>query len=315
MAQKEGFTKTDMERVGLFQEMTYHTINDRYKRPGAVGFNEAAGKGKQILPGGTKMRSAQQYGYFNEKFNRVFEGEGYTDPIKRRRQHRLTEGKKNIGKPFLPSNGEKQPSGLGSHYGTLGGNVSAFSPANRAGKDYKAPGRNFTTNPLKKGTGYGYSNVTIGNYHKYQSDAYERARELQKKDIERHRSMLKGGAFRLNMHPHALFDDNPYRGDRPIARKESAGGLRDVKPFKPSSPGKNPGGMKSGTFDPYPSHSADPYKIKYPKSVNVVNKSGKTFMPSPGPKSAPVNSIVNQNVIRTINAQNYKTLQSSIMSY
>ena len=56
--------------------------------------------------------------------------------------------------------------------------------------------------------------------------------------------------------------------------------------------------MKAGTFDPYPTHSADPYKVKVPRSVNVVNKSGRTFMPSQGPKSTPTVSIVNQNVLK-----------------
>jgi hypothetical protein len=31
--------KTDMERVGLFKEMTYHTIGDKYKRPGDSKFS------------------------------------------------------------------------------------------------------------------------------------------------------------------------------------------------------------------------------------------------------------------------------------
>lgn len=61
-----------------------------------------------------------------------------------------------------------------------------------------------------------------------------------------------------------------------------------------------PAGMKAGTFDPYPSHSADPYKVKVSRSVNIVNKSGKTFMPSQGPKSTPTVSIVNQNVLKYV---------------
>lgn len=59
-----------------------------------------------------------------------------------------------------------------------------------------------------------------------------------------------------------------------------------------------PGGNKSGCFDNYPSHSNDPYKVAHHKVVNVVNKHGKIFVPNPGPKSAPVNSVVNQNVIK-----------------
>ena len=56
--------------------------------------------------------------------------------------------------------------------------------------------------------------------------------------------------------------------------------------------------MKAGTFDPYPSHSADAYGIVVKRPVHVVNKTGKIFVPSPGPKSAPQNSIVNQNVVK-----------------
>ena len=59
-----------------------------------------------------------------------------------------------------------------------------------------------------------------------------------------------------------------------------------------------PAGCKAGTFDPYPSHSADPYKMKIHRPVNVVNKSGKIFTPSQGPKSTPTVSIVDQNVMR-----------------
>ncbi len=75
----------------------------------AAKFNEGAGKGKQILPGGNKTKSALQQGYFNDHFQRVMEGEAFSDPIKRRRQHRLKESTKNIGKPFLPSSGDKKP--------------------------------------------------------------------------------------------------------------------------------------------------------------------------------------------------------------
>ena len=71
-------------------------------------FNEAAGRGKQMLPGGRKSKSALPSGYFSDKFSRVLEGESYTDPVKVRRQDRMKEAQKNIGKPFLPSSGEKK---------------------------------------------------------------------------------------------------------------------------------------------------------------------------------------------------------------
>nr|KAG5702770.1 hypothetical protein BaRGS_003644 [Batillaria attramentaria] len=103
------------------------------------------------------------------------------------------------------------------------------------------------------------------------------------------------------MHPEEFFDGNPFRNDKlPPVRKQStsAGPKTDLKPFKPSSPGKKPMGGKFGTFDPYPSHSADPYTVKVKKSMAAVNKSGKIFVPSPGPKTTPVHSIVEQNIMR-----------------
>ncbi|KAK7491210.1 hypothetical protein BaRGS_00017481 [Batillaria attramentaria] len=277
--------KTDMERVGLFQEMSFVTTGDRYKTT-ALNFNEAATKGKQMLPGGLKERSATQAGYFQEKFGRVFEGEGYSDPIKRRRQYRMEQSKRNLGKPFLPSNGEKMVCGLGNHYGTIGGPVPAFSAVKREPKSVKAPGKNVQTNPGKKGTGYGFLGVTIGKYPNNLSDPFDNDKERARKEVQRHKSSLKGGAFRLNMHPEEFFDGNPFRNDK-------------LPP---------PMGGKFGTFDPYPSHSADPYTVKVKKSMAAVNKSGKIFVPSPGPKTTPVHSIVEQNIMRSMNIQNYRAM-------
>ena len=59
------------------------------------------------------------------------------------------------------------------------------------------------------------------------------------KDNAHHRQAMKGTAFKLNMHPSAFFDENPYRGDRPLPPSKKQGDHKqDVKPFKPSSPGK-----------------------------------------------------------------------------
>lgn len=71
-------------------------------------------------------------------------------------------------------------SGAGNHYGTFSGPINAFSPVSKGKKAADSPGKNFLTNPPKKGTGYGYLHVTIGASPKYMSDAYERARELRK---------------------------------------------------------------------------------------------------------------------------------------
>ena len=62
---------------------------------------------------------------------------------------------------------------------------------------------------------------------------------ILQKENDAHRKSLKGGAFRLNMHPKSTFDENPYRSDRPLPPAKKADSKKlDVKPFKPSSPGK-----------------------------------------------------------------------------
>jgi hypothetical protein len=71
-------------------------------------------------------------------------------------------------------------SGAGNYYGTFSGPMSAFSPVGKGKKPHVSNGRNFLTNPPKKGTGYGYLHVTIGNPPKYMTDGYDRAKEARK---------------------------------------------------------------------------------------------------------------------------------------
>lgn len=54
--------------------------------------------------------------------------------------------------------------------------------------------------------------------------------------------------------------------------------------------------MKAGTFEPYPSHSADPYVVKL--ASQATSKDTKVFHPPGGPKSRPVQSIMTLNVKR-----------------
>lgn len=306
--------KTDMERIGLFSEPTYITIGDKYMSPYNRPFNAAASKNKQMLPGGLKVRSALQEGYFDSQFKRVFEKEAYSDPVKLRRQFKMQQSKKNIGKPFLPSNGEKKPSGTGSYYGTFSTPIEAMSALQVPKTPYKSPGKNVLTNPPKHGTGYGYHNLTLSKPYPYTADPYDREKQMRKTDNSSHRSLLKGGAFFLNLHPKDLFDSNPYKFDKPLPPVKKSGGKKPaVIPFKPSSPAKKIGGMKAGTFEVYPSHSADPFTVKTTKAI-TKNKEGRVFQPSPGPKSRPVKSVVIANIMKTVTPANYMNLQS-VMAY
>ncbi|XP_041080082.1 UPF0602 protein C4orf47 homolog isoform X2 [Polyodon spathula] len=260
--------KTDMERIGLFSEPTYITIGDKYTSPYNRNFSAADSKNKQMLPGGSKVRSALQEGYFDSQFKRIFEKEAYSDPVKQRRQFKMQQSKKNIGKPFLPSNGEKKP----------------------------------------------YHNLTLSKPYPYTADPYDREKQMRKTDNSSKRNLLKGGAFFLNLHPKDLFDSNPYKFDKPLPPLKKSGGKKPaVVPFKPSSPPKKIGGMKAGTFEVYPSHSADPFTVKITKA-SAKNKEGRVFQPSPGPKSRPVKSVVIANIMKTVTPANYMNLQS-VMAY
>ncbi|XP_069349464.1 cilia-and flagella-associated protein 96 [Eulemur rufifrons] len=303
--------KTDMERIGLFSEMEYITVGDRYVSQYNRPFNEAASKNRQMLPGGSKEMSDLQAGYFDPHFVRIFEGEGYVNLNQVRRRHMMEEAKKNLGKAFLPSNGEKMLCGLGSYHGTIGGPVPFFSAQSKPREKYQPPGKNLYTNPGKKGTGYGYANITIGKQFSHSADFYDASKVNYKKENEEHRSLVKGSPFKLNLYPREYFDMNPYFSEKPLPpiKKEVKKKLIP-SPFKPSSPGKKPGGMKAGTFDPYPAHSADPYVVKLSK---ISSKDDKIFHPPSGPKSRPTESIMTLNVKRALNMKNYKT--ASVQSY
>ncbi|XP_053112828.1 UPF0602 protein C4orf47 homolog [Hemicordylus capensis] len=306
--------KSDMERIGLFSEMEYISIGDKYVSPFNRPFNEAASKNKQMLPGGSKERSATQAGYFEPVYSRVFEGESYSNPVQLRRRYRLAQTKKNLStRAFLPSNGDKFPCGIGTYYGTIGGPCPYFSAQMKDKLAYVQPGKNLYTNPGKKGTGYGYPNLTIGKPFAHSIELYDVGRINFKKTSDEHHRLMKGGPFKLNLYPREYFDMNPYHDDQPLPpAKKTPPEIPVRNPFKPTSPGKKPGGMKAGTFDPFPLHTADPYNVKLPKPI-TTNKQGRIFNPPSGTKSRPIRSIMASNVEKSINVTNYTNPQ--VMSY
>ncbi|CAF3963581.1 unnamed protein product [Adineta steineri] len=178
---------------------------------------------------------------------------------------------------------------------------------------------NFKINPSKKGTGYGYPNLGIEKdppyTYKDKTDNYDAPLEAQRKDFNHHKSALKAGVFRLNMHPKAYFDRNPFGGDgkfvksRGEPKERSKSAPSDRKPFKYSSPPKSIGGNKDGCFEKFPKRSEkDPYAVStlYTQVKNETNKDGKTYYPNKFPKSRPTDSVMHQNVKLQINRQNYK---------
>jgi len=314
--------KTDMERVGVFSEVGYTTIGDRYpkKNQKHLPFNKNAYKGKQMMTTHNKSRSAQQYGYFEGVFKRIMEKEAYINIVQAQRTKRLSQAKKRRGKgTWIPSDYPKKPSGLGNHYGTLAGPITHFVPNSKPKEEKKRLGRNVTTNPSKKGTGYGYVGVTLGDYHAHAVEPYERPRELRIKENEIHHQQVKGKAFRLNNHPTMYFDHNPFKDPTKLPSKsKSAPDLTEkktgekLKPFKISSPPKKTGGCKAGCFTTYPKHSEDAYAPKKAERKNQGPK--KLFRALPGPKSVPTPSIMQQCVQKAVNKANYKSVKA-VMSF
>ncbi|XP_034739180.1 UPF0602 protein C4orf47 homolog isoform X2 [Etheostoma cragini] len=252
MKMPSGDGKSDMERLGIFKEMSYISVGDKYTPPTNRPFNESAYRSRQIQAGVAKQRCALQNGFFEKSFKRIFEREALSDQIRLARQNRIQLTNKNLGKAFLPCNGVKKPCGSGSYYGTLSGPVEAMSPLSVARKGRRSPGRNIVTSPPKKGSGYSYPNVTLSKLELYASDPYSRAKEIMEV-----------------------------------------------------------GGMKAGTFDPYPSHSADPYVIRRSKPANQEP----IFRPAPGPKSVPVKSIITVNVNRSVHSANYTSTNPTLVTF
>uniref|UniRef100_A0A8C4NCF2 Cilia-and flagella-associated protein 96 n=1 Tax=Eptatretus burgeri TaxID=7764 RepID=A0A8C4NCF2_EPTBU len=86
---------SDMIKIGLFSELGYTTVGDKY-------VSCFASKNKQMMTIGSKMRSGLQDGYFDSEFKRIFEGDIYVDHFRVRRRQRMEVAKKNISQAFLP---------------------------------------------------------------------------------------------------------------------------------------------------------------------------------------------------------------------
>ncbi|GFT49566.1 UPF0602 protein C4orf47 homolog [Nephila pilipes] len=277
----------DLDRIGLFKEMSYleHV-------PQKIEFTDAWKKGKQMMTNCTKSKNGTQDGYFDKSFPRVFEGEAYMDVIRLRRLHRLREAKKTQDKKFIYSNPPKKPCGSGSNYGTFddyAGKVEYFSSHPREAEPSEPPAKNFFVNPGKKGTGYGYANLTIGKTPPYfLEEDYEELKktpQTPKRPEPRPFEPYRAGLFQQE-----FFDPNPYKIDwelpSPPPRTEPEESI-EAEIFLPSSPAKKqtPKRPEPRPFEPYRAglfqqefFDPNPYKIDWE-------------LPSPPPRTEPEESI------------------------
>jgi len=310
--------KSDMETLGVFSEPGHTTIGDKYPKQHVsfVPINVNAGKGKQFANPFPKERAANQDGYFEDTFKRIYEKEAYSDIIRMRRLHRLKERQRSIAGHFIPTTAEKTLNGTAMFNGTFSGPVAAFSPVTRPRPARQSLGRNFLNNPGQKGGGNAYVGLTIGPEPLHKDEKYSRSKDLYRQFLKTHAAKVRSGPFKLNMHPQAVFTKNPYGSDRPLGPPKSGGKKKRVgppgQPFVPSSPGKAMGGAKFGAFTEYPTHSVDPYRKS--RGYRAPKRDGNVFLPNQGIKSRPIKSVVNMNVTRSTNEKNYRTIRK-VMAY
>ncbi|KAA3680283.1 uncharacterized protein DEA37_0014849 [Paragonimus westermani] len=308
--------KPDLQRLGVFKEMSYHTIGDPYvpfQFTPYVQRTNPRGVPPMYLPGGySKTKAANSDGYF-APFKSAHIGDGVMKYVDIMRQMRKVEKSKRIGQgEWIPSGSTKLRSGTGSLYGNLKERSDAFDPAVKVIPKLHEP-RNFYTSPGKKGTGYGYVDVCINPYPKWQPDdnpvevVYQRADHVAKLKDRR--------PFISTCRSLGAFDGNPWaKGDPlapggPIPMAFGVAGLpksTQIEPiFVPSHPAKKDGGMKDGTLSKFPEYSSEPYI--QPSKVIKEDKSkfvGGRWIPNPGTALViPTPSIVDKNTVLHINSK------------
>ncbi|KAJ3220280.1 DNA-directed DNA polymerase gamma mip1 [Dinochytrium kinnereticum] len=287
--------RQDLDRIGLFSEASYISAKEPFTDKRNEGFLANRAKGKQFLTTPPKKGHNTRDAFFDKDFIRLFENEPYTDLVVLRRRYRLQQKEKNISTvPFKPSSVPPKPSGSGSLFGTIEQQwplpkkdlVLRSAPAEEKGESKP----NFLTKPPKKGTGYGYPNVTIGKPYEYVSDPYDRYLEITRKDrLESKKKMIGERAFISSSAKLDFF--NSFAGL--IGEKKSAApslsrqrNQNALPPFKPSS-------CCGYTINKYPafelpSGASESAKVaeKIPRKLEPI------FRPSGISKSYPIRSIV-----------------------
>lgn len=284
--------KSDLDRVGLFREMGYISLKDPYKgkdldRP----FCQDRRKGKQFQSAGSKTGKTQDV-YFDPKYSRVFEGECYTEPLQRDRKNRKERLKNNLGPPFKPSSDLGRRSGMGTLSAAFTDKNPAMSPLKKPNRKEKPLGKNFVTKPGRKGTGYGYVDVTIGKTYDYQSTKYDVKKIELQQEHQMHKKKMIGKPFVSHHHPQALFDSNIYKGDEGEKGPDTDDKPKALVPvpFRPSHPAKS---GAQGCLNPYPKQEG---AQKPEGSKEQLKEATKIFKPPGGPKTMVSKSIALLNV-------------------
>lgn len=286
MSAKKHAIENNLE-AGFFSKMSSLSINEPYERK-IKPLSSTKGKQMMVSRGGD---------LFEKKPPRAFEGEAYFDPVKY--QHKLERKAKQKQLTY-----RFNPGGKGCD--TFDGPISHMDPRSRPVKKSAKEPRNFLTNPGKKGTGFGFSGVTLSQ-PAYLPQDYESEQRLE---LTRKKLEPRGKRFQtvVRSSSNGTFDSNPYRpysGKLPRPRTTPAAKAKEpVVPFKPTSSSgsrKAVAGKTShlDTFSPF-SYAPDPYQKKTKKKTKA---NPKTFRPTAPAKSSYVRSPMAMTVTRSVRAQ------------
>lgn len=165
-------------------------------------------------------------------------------------------------------------------------------------QDHKA---NFLTKPSKKGSGYGYPNITIGASYEYQSDPYDAFHQSMLEAIQEHKKKIVAPqTFVTGGLPQEYFS----KFARLLYVKEGEEPADEVKPekFLPAVPFK-PSSYLTETINKYPVTEAELLEKLSLKATELSEKetqakrakTNKIFRPSGTSKSYPIRSIVDAN--------------------
>ncbi|KAJ3103933.1 hypothetical protein HDU97_009745 [Phlyctochytrium planicorne] len=303
--------RQDLDRIGLFSEASYISAKEPFVERKNEGFLANRVKGKQFLTTPPKKGHNTRDAYFDKDFIRLFEvlwfrsfygpdqliqNEPYTDLVVLRRRYRLQQKEKNISTvPFKPSSVPPKPSGSGSLYGTIDQQwplpKKDLLPLRSAPVEEKRESKpNFLTKPPKKGTGYGYPNVTIGKPYEYVSDPYDRYVEISRKErLESKKKMIGERAFISSSARLDFF--NSFAGLIGEKKTNTPNHSRQknqnaLQPFKPSS-------CCGYTINKYPAFELPSGVAENGKATEKLpRKLEPIFRPSGISKSYPIRSII-----------------------
>ncbi|KAK4877737.1 hypothetical protein RN001_010243 [Aquatica leii] len=276
--------KPDLVRLGLFIEMPY-MHGERYVSP----YVQLSGiKGRGMFAGGTKSKCGTQDGYFESKYNRIFEGEPSAKPKK-------SSNKEDRKPEFRYPDGSKQHSTPGDHYGTFSGIIPEMSPLTRITKNPKKhEPPNFSANPGCRSLCQYPTYIPLKNPRQVKA---------------RWRGKMINGPLRNTCYPLSYFEPNPYAEENSnklpiyVKPKERKVKILNKSPWKAVGPSKWIG----GTFDSYPESMSNETKPIRKLSNKKKALEDKFQVTSYANKTFYTTSIVDRAVDLSCNIMNFKT--------